>query len=386
MKNDTCGCGPGYATPAQAMLGPREKILYVVCIRPNSKVTGLPDYLATIDVDPESPTYSQVIHRTYALHPGDELHHMGWNTCSSCFGDASQKRNRLILPSLNSDRIYVLDTSDERAPKIHKVIEPEEMHNHNVSFPHTTHCLPSGEVMISTLGDAQGEAVGDFVLIDSTTWTIKGTWTKGEEKAKFGYDFWYQPHHDAMVSTEWAAPKTIKAGLDFKKQSLISDILISMDDRFLYFNNFLHGDVRQYDISDRRHPKLVGQVFVGGKLHLGSEIKVIEDPELKEPPEECIIKGVKVKGGAQMMQLSLDGKRLYVTNSLYTPWDAVLYPDLASHGCALVKIDVDTDKGGLRIDKDFLVNFGAEPGGPSFAHECRYPGGDCTSDIFLPQV
>lgn len=54
-----------------------------------------------------------------------------------------------------------------------------------------------------------------------------------------------------------------------------------MDDRFLYFNNFLHGDVRQYDISDRRHPKLVGQVFVGGKLHLGSEIKVIEDPELK---------------------------------------------------------------------------------------------------------
>ena len=31
---------------------------------------------------------------------------------------------------------------------------------------------------------------------------------------------------------------------------LISVILLSMDDRFLYFSNWLHGDLRQYDISD----------------------------------------------------------------------------------------------------------------------------------------
>ena len=41
---------------------------------------------------------------------------------------------------------------------------------------------------------------------------------------------------------------------------LITDILLSLDDRFLYFSNWLHGDIRQYDITDRRHPKLVGQV------------------------------------------------------------------------------------------------------------------------------
>lgn len=38
---------------------------------------------------------------------------------------------------------------------------------------------------------------------------------------------------------------------------------ISMDDRFLYLSNWLHGDVRQYDISGEE-PKLVGQFFVGG--------------------------------------------------------------------------------------------------------------------------
>ncbi len=29
-----------------------------------------------------------------------------------------------------------------------------------------------------------------------------------------------------------------------------------------------------------------------------------------------------------MMQLSLDGKRLYVTTSLFSPWDKQFYPDL----------------------------------------------------------
>jgi len=36
---------------------------------------------------------------------------------------------------------------------------------------------------------------------------------------------------------------------------------LSMDDRYLYLSNWLHGDVRQYDVTDRRHPRLVGQVM-----------------------------------------------------------------------------------------------------------------------------
>ena len=41
---------------------------------------------------------------------------------------------------------------------------------------------------------------------------------------------------------------------------LITDILLSLDDRFLYFSNWLHGDLRQYDISDPQRPRLTGQV------------------------------------------------------------------------------------------------------------------------------
>ena len=47
---------------------------------------------------------------------------------------------------------------------------------------------------------------------------------------------------------------------------------------------------------------------------------------------------------------------------------------------------MDTDKGGLSVNERFLVDFGAEPDGPVLAHEVRYPGGDCSSDIYLPKV
>lgn len=54
------------------------------------------------------------------------------------------------------------------------MIEPEEMHALGVATPHTTHCLPSGDIMISTMGTVDGEANGDFVIIDGATWKVKG--------------------------------------------------------------------------------------------------------------------------------------------------------------------------------------------------------------------
>src|SRR5262245_51022372 len=77
--------GPGYASPEEAMRAEREKLLYTVGLYGGTPVQA-PDYLATVDVDPASPTYSQVIHRT-DLGMDDELHHFGWNACSSCHDD-----------------------------------------------------------------------------------------------------------------------------------------------------------------------------------------------------------------------------------------------------------------------------------------------------------
>jgi selenium-binding protein 1 len=84
-----------------------------------------------------------------------------------------------------------------------------------------------------------------------------------------------------------------------------------------------------------------------------------------------------------MLQLSLDGKRLYFTSSLYSSWDNKFYPDIAKKGSFMLQLDCNTEDGGLTWNKDFLVDFGKEPGGPTRAHEIRFPGGDCTSDIWV---
>src|SRR5579863_3070812 len=45
---------------------------------------------------------------------------------------------------------------------------------------------------------------------------------------------------------------------------LISDIDLSMDDRFLYVSCWGTGEMRQYDVRDPRKPKHVGSVHIGG--------------------------------------------------------------------------------------------------------------------------
>ena len=53
---------------------------------------------------------------------------------------------------------------------------------------------------------------------------------------------------------------------------LITDFLISLDDRFLYLANWLHGDIRQYNIEDPKSPKLTGQIWVGGLFRKGRSV------------------------------------------------------------------------------------------------------------------
>jgi selenium-binding protein 1 len=133
-----------------------------------------------------------------------------------------------------------------------------------------------------------------------------------------------------------------------------------MDDRFLYFSNWLHGDLRQYDISDPANPTLTGRLQLGGVLGRPSDA------------------GRDLHGGPQMLQLSLDGRRLYVTNSLYSTWDNQFYPGLRSW---LLRVDCAPD-GGMEIDRDFFADFSDRPDGPARAHEVRLQGGDCTTEIF----
>lgn len=52
------------------------------------------------------------------------------------------------------------------------------------------------------------------MLLDGETFEVKGTWEKPGGAAPLGYDFWYQPRHNVMISTEWAAPKVLREGFN----------------------------------------------------------------------------------------------------------------------------------------------------------------------------
>jgi methanethiol oxidase len=432
-----------YASPADAISAPGEEFLYLACLHEGTGVRR-PDFLAVIDVEE-----GRVVGETQMPNLGDELHHFGWNRCSSaCHGP---DRSHLIVPGFRSSRIHVLNVAeDPRRPWIEKVIEPEELAlKTGYTRPHTVHCMPGENVVMSMLGDREGGGAGGFAVLDARTFEVKGRWENGGDVPSLNYDFWYQPRKNVLVSSEFGEPNAYERGFDIDDvgagrygqrlhfwdlserrlhqtvdlgedglvplevrwlhdpeaeqgfvgatlssnifrwhrsdghwkaeqvisvenveldgwplpggvPGLITDLLISMDDRYLYLSNWLHGDLRQYDISDPARPRLTGQLWLGGLLGHPSDV----DRELG--------------GGPQMIQLSLDGRRLYVSNSLYSTWDNQFYPELRSW---LLRVNC-LSEGGMEVDRGFFVDLYDRPDGPARAHEVRLQGGDCTTEIF----
>src|ERR671924_240815 len=137
-----------YPSPKLAMQAPPERLAYVATV--SALGDGRPDAMAVVDVDPRSPTYSQMVGQVDMPYPGDELHHFGWNACSAALCPYAPhphiERRYLVVPGIRSSRIYILDTKPDPAqPRIVKVIEPEEViARSGYTRPHTVHCGPDG--------------------------------------------------------------------------------------------------------------------------------------------------------------------------------------------------------------------------------------------------
>ncbi len=451
-----------YPSPKLAMHAPREQLGDVVTLNTNGD--GRPDALVVMDLDPGSPTYSQVVGRLEMSKAGDELHHFGWNACSSALcpyaPDPNVERRYLIVPGLRSSRIHVIDTKpDPRSPKIVKVIEPAEVARRSgYSRLHTVHCAPDG-IYVSALGNPEGDGPGGVLVLDHNTFDVRGPWEADRGSQYLAYDIWWHLGYDTMISSEWGTPKMIESGLDpelliagrygrsihlwdlrHRKHlqklemdegeqmvlelrpahdptkpygfvnavisnktlassiwvwyytedtgkwairkvidipaepadpallppalkpfgavpPLVTDINLSLDDRFLYASCWGTGQLQQYDVGDPFNPRLTGEVRLGGIVSHASHPK-----------------SSSLNGGPQMLEVSRDGRRIYVSNSLYRTWDDQLYPEGLRGWVA--KIDASPD-GGLAIDPDFLVEFQGER-----PHQIRLSGGDASSDSF----
>ena len=417
-----------YPSPKMAMQAPPEKLACVALLNPNAALNGdgdgRPDALAVFDVDPGSETYGQIAGRVDLPNTGDELHHFGWNACSSALCPYAPhphiERRFLVVPGIRSSRIHIIDTKpDPREPRIVKVIEPEELHDRTgYSRPHTVHCGPEG-LYVSTLGSPDGEGPGGVFVMDHESfdpldpaklmaseyghrlhlWDLRkrrhlqaldlgenyqivlelrpahnpnkaygfvntvvnlqdlssSIWLWHRENGRWGIrkviDIPAEPAHPDQL------PPALK---DFAAAPpLVSDIVLSLDDKFLYVSCWGTGEMRRYDVSDPFYPRHTGSV------HLGGIVRKTAHPKTGQP----------LNGGPQMVELSRDGRRVYFSNSLYAAWDAQFYPEGLDGWIA--KLDVDPG-GGLTVDTDFFIEF-AEGERP---HQIRLQGGDSSSDSF----
>lgn len=450
-----------YPSPRLAMQAPAERLAYVASFDPAGKTA---DMLGVVDVDPASPSYSRIVGQTTMPNLGDELHHFGWNACSSCLCPNAPhphvERRYLVVPGLRSSRIHILDTKpDPRRPKLVKTIEPEELARRaDYSRPHTVHCGPGG-IYVACLGSGDGKGPGGVALIDHESFQVLGRWEVDRGSQYFAYDMWWHLGYDTLVTSEWGTPDMFEGGLipelilgakygrrlhfwDLHKRRhlqeidfgdkhqlvfelrpahdptkaygfvncvlsledlsssiwtwyrdgdkwavkkvitipaepadpdllppmlkgfkavppLVTDIDLSMDDRFLYVSCWGTGDLQQYDVSDPMHPKLTGKVRIGGIVAKAGH------PKATGP----------LGGGPQMVEVSRDGRRVYFTNSLYGAIDEQFYPG-GIEGW-MVKLDAGPD-GGIAFDERFFVDWPA----PHRPHQVRLEGGDCSSDSY----
>jgi methanethiol oxidase len=139
---------------------------------------------------------------------------------------------------------------------------------------------------------------------------------------------------------------------------LVTDINLSLDDKYLYVSCWGTGEFIQYDVSDPFNPKKVSSVRLGGIVSRAAHPAAPDQP---------------LNGGPQMVEISRDGKRVYFTNGLYTPWDEQFYPE-GVRGWA-VKLEVGAN--GMTIDKKFFLQTDGMR-----THQLRLEGGDASSDSY----
>src|ERR1017187_7335781 len=424
-----------YRSPRDAAAGPPEKLAYVAAF---SRPADQPDAIAVVDTDPASASYASVVGFTELPNKGDELHHFGWNACSSALcptGDHNHgDRRYLVVPGIRA----------------------------SYSRPHTVHCGP-GYLYVSCLGGAAGEeGPGGVALLDHATFDVLGQFEQDRGDQYLAYDVWWHINDDILVTSEWGTPSMIEDGIvpelllgrkyghrlhfwdmqtrkhvqtvDLGDQHqmalelrpahdpakkygfvgvvvsvedlsasiwlwhedngpwaatqaiptpaepapaeqlppllqgfgavppLVTDIGLSVDDRFLYVSCWGTGELKQYDVSDPFHPVETGSVRIGGIVGRRAH------PSRSDQP---------LAGGPQMVEVSRDGKRVYFTNSLYGAWDEQFYPD--GVGAWMTKLDVG-EGGGISFDERFFLEGDVFRG--RRVNQVRLEGGDASSDSY----
>jgi selenium-binding protein 1 len=360
-----------------------EKYLYIFCVDADAKDN---DFVAVVDVHPDSPTYGTITYRLDLGSRGNETHHWGY----------TDDRTRIWAGGLLSSRIWLLDiATDPAKPRIEKVLD-DVPKTTGLSGPHTYYALP-GRMLINFLGAADGGLPAGMAEFTNDGKFIRRI--ENPSDAPYGYDVAIKPSLNRMVSSSFTPMRNYKKPLsemdlkdfgsemvvwdfkarkplqvgktglaplevrwslkpenaygftncaldnslwkfqakpdgayDFKKVAttgaLPADLRQSPDDAYLFVSCFGDNLIQQWDVSNPDTPKLFSTVSPGVQPN--------------------------------MMHMSSDGKRMYVTNSLLSTLDHA-----GRFWIRLVHVGPD----GMKVDPFFNIDLNTFPTGPARGHD-----------------
>jgi selenium-binding protein 1 len=361
----------------------QERFLYVFCVDADAQDN---DFVAVVDVDPASARFGTIRHTLDLGSKGNETHHWGY----------TDDRSRIWAGGLFSSRIWILDVATDPAePRIETVLEHVPAQT-GLSGPHTYYALP-GRMLLTFLGSAEGGLPAGIAEFTNNGRFIRRI--DHPDDAPYGYDVAIKPEINRMVTSSFTPLRNYKKPLsqfdmkdfstkmvvwDYKERKplqvgeaglaplevrwslkpnanhgftncaldnslwlfqgrpdgryafrkladtgpLPADLRQSPDDRFLFVSCFGADFIQQWDVSDLDHPRLFSTAAIGNQPN--------------------------------MMHLTSDGRRMYVTNSLLSTMDRD-----DRFWIRLIRID----ETGMRIDSKFNVDLNRFPTGPARGHD-----------------
>ena len=370
-------------SPYVKRLDRQEKYLYLFCVDADAKDN---DFVAVIDVEPGSKTFGTILNTLDLGSKGNETHHWGF----------TDDRTRIWAGGLLSSKIWILDVATDPArPRIEKVLDniPEVV---GLTGPHTYYALP-GRMLLTFLGAKDGGLPAGMA-----EFTNDGKFIRRIDQPKdapYGYDLAVKPELNRMVTSSFtpmrnykkpfkemdvkdfgdemvvwdfkarkplqvahagAAPLEVRWSLkkgadygftncaldnslwmfrgrpdgqyDFKKVAdtgaLPADLRQSPDDKYLFVSNFGADAIQQFDVTDPDHPRLFSTATIGTQPN--------------------------------MMHVTGDGRRMYVSNSLLSTLDRD-----DTFWVRLIRVTPE----GLKVDKTLDVDLNHFPTGPARGHD-----------------
>lgn len=376
-------CGETCLSPFIKRLDKQEKYLYVYCVDADAKDN---DFILTLDVDPKSKKYGKILDKLDLGCSGNETHHFGF----------TDDRTHIWGMSLFSDRIFIVDVGSNPAkPKLVKVLK-NAGHKAGYASPHTPYAIP-GRMMIAFLSSKTGGLPTGLAEYTNSGEFIRGIPFPG--KSAYGYDLAIQPKINRMVTSSFTYRNNFEKPLkkmdfkkfgshillwDFRKRKVLAklktgmaplecrwslglkndfgftncalddsiwvwegdkngkysarrlcktgklpaDLRQSPDDRYLFVSCFFSDTIQQWDVSDLKNPKLHSTLKPGAHPN--------------------------------MMHVTYDGKRMYITNSLLSTMDP--------SNEFWIKKAVITPQG-MQLERGFFVDLTKFPTGAARGHD-----------------